>query len=596
LRVLDQAYKGVPCRTLDCAQRAGTAVSVSAGRTIEHVDFSLAEGGVITGVITNAATGDPIADGRVELYTADGSRLFPVAADSQGRYTTGGLPTGTYFAVGSAGLDSTRGLLRQLYKERPCAGADYSPCDPKGGTPIVVTAPGTTDGIDFALTAGGTISGVVTVASTGIPVPGARVNVHSGPLEVESAAHATTDAGGRYQVSGLAEGRYYVQVEPPGTKDDFGRERPRFPGLLNQVYPGVGCSRYLCYEARLKGKPVVVRAGAPATGIDFRLGPGGTVSGRVTAVSSGEPVRNALVSFHSASGLLAHTATTDFEGKYTASPVPPGSYYLRAQPLDDAPVVGALYPAVPYWLGNLSVKSGTPVAVDEGGTATGRHFALAPGGVIQGKVTWADSGKPVPYFAIRVYTSAGVLAAKDNALARSARGDGVYTIPALPPGKYFVMTAEGEAHGYIDEIYRGMACPREACRPTAGTPVIISGPGVVSGIDFGLRPGPARDTTSGRLDLRPGRVWIEPGSGPASGGSLATISGGPFEDWGTKVLVGGVPAVSVEWRNLTSLKVVVPPGKPGPADIVVTTPEGSQVLPKGFTYIADQPAAPVRRR
>ena len=44
------------------------------------------------------------------------------------------------------------------------------------------------------------------------------------------------------------------------------------------------------------------------------------------------------------------------------------------------------------------------------------------------------------------------------------------------------MTAEGEAHGYVDQVYRGVMCPREACRPTAGTPVIISGPGVVSGI------------------------------------------------------------------------------------------------------------------
>ena len=74
-----------------------------------------------------------------------------------------------------------------------------------------------------------------------------------------------------------------------------------------------------------------------------------------------------------------------------------------------------------------------------------------------------------------------------------------------------------------------------------------------------------------------------------------TISGGPFDDWGTTVLIGGVPAVSVDWRNLTSLKVIVPPGQPGPADIVVTTPEGSRVLPKGYTYVAGQAVAPPRR-
>ena len=101
---------------------------------------------------------------------------------------------------------------------------------------------------------------------------------------------------------------------------------------------------------------------------------------------------------------------------------------MTTQLLGDAPVVGALYPSVPYWPGNLSVKAGTPVAVEEGGAATGKDFALAPGGVIQGKVTWADSGKPAQYFAIRVYTPEGVLAAKDNIWARAATGDGAYTV------------------------------------------------------------------------------------------------------------------------------------------------------------------------
>jgi hypothetical protein len=594
LPVLDQVYNGIPCRDSLCTGTRGTPIPVTAGRTTPNIDFSLAEGGVISGVVTDAATGKPAVWGRVNFYSPDGKQVDTADAAANGRYMSGGLPTGTYLAV-AAVQDSRSSLAPQVYKGRPCAPPTALKCDPKGGTPIVVTAPGTTDGIDFALTAGGTISGVVTIASTGAPVPGARVDVHTGPLEAESAAHATTDAGGRYQVSGLADGRYYVQVEPPETKDDFDRVRPKFPGLLDQVYPGVGCSRYRCYEALLTGTPVAVGAGAPATGIDFRLRAGGTVSGRLTAASSGEPVRNVLVSFHSASGVVACTATTDFQGNYTASPVPPGSYYMTTQLLGDAPVVGALYPSVPYWPGNLSVKAGTPVAVEEGGAATGKDFALAPGGVIQGRVTWADSGKPVPYFAIRVYTQGGVLAAKDNIWARAATGDGAYTVTALPPGRYFVMTAEGEAHGYVDQVYRGVMCPREACRPTAGTAVIISGPGVVSGIDFGLRPGPARDTTSGPLNLRPGRVWVEPGSGPASGGSLVTISGGPFDDWGTTVLIGGVPAVSVDWRNLASLKVVVPPGQPGPADIVVTTPEGSVVLSKGYTYVAGQAVAPPRR-
>ena len=68
------------------------------------------------------------------------------------------------------------------------------------------------------------------------------------------------------------------------------------------------------------------------------------------------------------------------------------------------------------------MKAGTPVAVEEGGAATGEDFALAPGGVIQGKVTWADSGKPAQYLAIRVYTPEGVLAAEGQHLGQSCDG------------------------------------------------------------------------------------------------------------------------------------------------------------------------------
>jgi protocatechuate 3,4-dioxygenase beta subunit len=593
LPVLDQVYNGIPCRDSLCTGARGTPIPVTAGRTTPNIDFSLAEGGVISGVVTDAATGKPVVWARVHFYSPDGKQVDTADAAANGRYASGGMPTGTYLAV-AAVQDSRSSLAPQVYKGRPCAPPTALKCDPKGGTPIVVTAPGSTTGIDFALASGGTISGAVTVAATGKPIPGARVAVYSGPLEAGFAANATTDQDGRYQVSGLPGGAYYVRAVPPDTGHDFGRSDPAFAGLLDQAYPGVGCTSGAC-EPRVKGEPVVVGGGAVVTGVDFRLRPGATVSGRVTDASSGKAVNRATVYFHAASGVIAGSGRSDFEGKYASSPLPPGQYYLRIEPPDEAPLAGALHPAVPYWLGNLSVKSGAPVIVEEGSVVTGKDFALAPGGVVRGKVTWTDSGKPVPYFAIRVYTQGGVLAATVNVLPRSALSDGTDTVPALPPGKYFVMAAEGQEHGYIDQAYRAVACPRDACRPTDGTPVTVDGPGGVSGIDFALEPGPKLELTERLVNLPAGRLRIEPDSGPASGGSLVTILGGPFANWRTKVLIGGVPAVSVEGRYRL-LRVIMPPGQPGPADIVVTTPEGSQVLSKGYTYVAGQAAAPPRRQ
>jgi hypothetical protein len=45
------------------------------------------------------------------------------------------------------------------------------------GTPVMVTLNTTTSGIDFALERLGVISGTVTEAATGDPIPSARVNI-----------------------------------------------------------------------------------------------------------------------------------------------------------------------------------------------------------------------------------------------------------------------------------------------------------------------------------------------------------------------------------------------------------------------------------
>ncbi|MBU6317248.1 MAG: IPT/TIG domain-containing protein, partial [Acidobacteria bacterium] len=76
---------------------------------------------------------------------------------------------------------------------------------------------------------------------------------------------------------------------------------------------------------------------------------------------------------------------------------------------------------------------------------------------------------------------------------------------------------------------------------------------------------------------------VTPSSGPASGGTLITISGTGLT--GASVTVGGEPAVNVV-ATATSIFAKTPAGTAGPADVVVTTAGGSTTKSAGFTYVA----------
>ena len=68
-------------------------------------------------------------------------------------------------------------------------------------------------------------------------------------------------------------------------------------------------------------------------------------------------------------------------------------------------------------------------------------------------------------------------------------------------------------------------------------------------------------------------------------GTTLTITGTNLVPGFTNVTVGGI-AATVTAATTTSLTVTAPPGVPGNAPVVVTTPGGSSTVPGGFTYPA----------
>ncbi len=77
---------------------------------------------------------------------------------------------------------------------------------------------------------------------------------------------------------------------------------------------------------------------------------------------------------------------------------------------------------------------------------------------------------------------------------------------------------------------------------------------------------------------------ITPNTNTILGGASATLNGANFLN-GATVTIGGTVATNVVFKSTTQLTIRIPKGTAGPADVVVTNPDGKSVtLPGSFTY------------
>ncbi len=86
--------------------------------------------------------------------------------------------------------------------------------------------------------------------------------------------------------------------------------------------------------------------------------------------------------------------------------------------------------------------------------------------------------------------------------------------------------------------------------------------------------------------LPPTITGLSPNTGPASGGTLVTISGTGFLA-GVTVTIGAVAATGVTRVDANTLTATTPAGAPGSANVTITNPDTlSATLASGFTYVA----------
>ena len=449
---VDQLYDGLPCGQ-PCLPTTGTPVEVSLGSTTEGIDFALDRRGGISGIVTDASTGEPIAGTRVEIWRSDGDYARDVYTDTAGRYTAGGLLPGAYFATtDSPGYDD------ELFDDLPCV----TSCDPTQGSPIQVASNSTTRHIDFALNRSGSISGTVTHAPTGEPISGLRVRIFG--ATGSSVASAYSAAAGDYTVSGLQPGVYFALT------DHY--------DVLNQLYDGLPCPA-ACDST--SGTPIQVSPHADTPGIDFRLDRLGAISGTVTEAATGTPIANLSLRIWDQDGNDVGSGYTDGSGTYSAGRLLPGVYYAST---DHYQFRNEVFDDLPCGAGGCDPTSGTQIAVQLNATTGGIDFALDRLGAISGNVTDASTGLPVSGIRVEIWNSDS-----NYVGSRNTDGAGNYTLDRLVPDIYFASTDNYQS--YLDELYEDIPCLGGApagCEPDKGTPIRVLVDATTEDIDFELIP------------------------------------------------------------------------------------------------------------
>ncbi|GAO10890.1 IPT/TIG domain-containing protein [Streptomyces lydicamycinicus] len=128
----------------------------------------------------------------------------------------------------------------------------------------------------------------------------------------------------------------------------------------------------------------------------------------------------------------------------------------------------------------------------------------------------------------------------------------------------------------------------------SATPTVVNDGQLTVTVPAGAAPGPVgvSVTTAGGTNNglsytyidAPTIVSLNPTSGPASGGTVVTLTGTNLSTTQSVDFGGTLAPFSV--LSETSLSVVTPPGTAGAVDVTVTTSGGSATSTGAFTYVA----------
>jgi protocatechuate 3,4-dioxygenase beta subunit len=316
------------------------------------------------------------------------------------------------------------------------------------------------------LTGTGRIEGRLTVVGTDPAKPIRRARVALESAGFGETQLADTDIDGRFAFDRLPPGTYRITASKPGF-----------------VTMGYGAERHSDVAGAIE-----VADGAVKT--DFGLIPAAALEGRVLD-STGEPIQNLSVSavwiVHTPEGRRTRTvrqARTDDLGRYRIHSLPPGEYFVQAEPDPAEAATRAAIPEARITGAARTFFPGTARLMDA------RRLSLSAGQEMAGLELQA---RMVPLTVVRgrVISSSGSAPAVARVRLRSAAEFGTdpggffnpqsaeFEFRAVPPGEYWLTAIASAAANAAPEFFATkISLPDEGTTPR----VIQTGPGTTLSI------------------------------------------------------------------------------------------------------------------
>jgi hypothetical protein len=434
------------------SQGAAKVLRIRSGRVTSKVNAAMPTGATITGTVTDASAA-PLAGICVDAVpTGNPTLLQEIAVGSAattgtaGQYELEGLPAGPYQVFFNTGCGNNGDYVQATSATVPGAlGKTYS-------------------GVNAVLEPGASISGTVTSAASGNPLPGICVFVYGGPQSY-GGGNATTGADGTYVIDNeVPTGTYYVVFSGgcgnPGTYGAVGYNSPN-PNAPQAI--------------------TITTAGQALTGINAAMPSGATISGTVTT-SKGQKLTGLCAGAFVAGGEVGLAET--HSGRYSITNLQPGEYQVAFGPgcgstkenEEEQNLAGAAFGS----------QLNPPYVSAPGGTTSGINGVVQAGGAIAGSAR-TKSGKDTLSCVLLTGVSG---AAKADESFVEIFADGSYKDTGLLPGDYTVAFVPSCAlpSPYEAQWYKDKASPTGAAhvkivagRTTSGVSSALVTGGAISG-------------------------------------------------------------------------------------------------------------------
>ena len=362
---------------------------------------ALLEAAEVVGRITDADSGQTLR-GAVIRAIPLARNLREVLATSQS--------DGTYQ------LDLIRGKYRLLVS---LPGSDYLPqffsaSGETRGDVIDVATFSSFRVIDLKLAAGGSIGGKVLRAADLAPLADLRIYAFARGFRVST----QTDSDGSYRFRALRPGTYKIQVVP--LDENF---VPVYFGDVRDAEKSTNIT-----VARLES----------VTSIDFRLRPGGMISGRVYANKNRDPIAGLRIVAENRTRLEPPYFTySDSQGFYRLRGLTEGVYTVETTPSRESTSPRSRKYLKQFHEGRFDPELADYLEIETGSVLTGINFALLEGASISGSVRSRYHNRPLQDVTL-VFLN--VEKTTVNPFHATTGVDGEFLVSDLPPGSYSVQT------------------------------------------------------------------------------------------------------------------------------------------------------------